>query len=42
MNRLAQFAAIVAFAALLHFTDRAIAGAVQCAAAGTCPQEARP
>jgi hypothetical protein len=37
MTRLAQFTAIVIFAALLHFTDRAIAGAVQCAAAQSCP-----
>lgn len=42
MTRLAKFTAIVIFAALLHFTDRVIAGVVQCAAAGTCPQEAWP
>jgi hypothetical protein len=41
VTRLAQFTAIAIFAALLHFTDRAIAGAVQCAAAQSCPNESR-
>lgn len=39
MNRAAFFFAVGCFVAALHFTDRVIAGFVQCEAAQTCPFE---